>query len=390
MPMEGMFTTAVVASGPGRESLATTALGALHDTGLCERAVLLWGPGVPPMGIETYGGWLTIERCPGGSLRHVLPFVLEQAQAGGFAFWLRDDERVRVNGPVARPITSDLAVLKRRGIWVRIFYGGRAHPEPRFFSGQMRFPEYIRPTLFGISPVDTDGELVAATITIERLRWSSPPGRTRLNLGCGSRTYSLWDNIDHDAECQPDHQLDLGNQPLPYKDNSVEAIYHSHALDHLTFREGQFCLGECRRVLKPGGVLRVVVCDLGKFAEAYTAGTLNQFAYFQPAEFAAAKTQGLKFGMLACGGMSDRKFYSGHKLLMDGPALVECLELAGFAGVHLCAENEYHEQFSDVDDVFPDHSLYVAATRGDHPDLLPNVALSYRVVRLSWGGGVVS
>lgn len=361
--MGDSFTTAVVASGPRRESLAAATLQVLHAAGLCEKAVLLWGPGVPPAGIETYGGWLTVERCAGGSLRHVLPFVLEQARAGGFAFWLRDDERVRVNGPVARPITSDLALLKHRGIWVRVFFGGRAHPEPRFFSEKMRFPDYIRPTLFGISPADTDGELIAATITIERLRAPSPAGHTRLNLGCGSRTFSLWDNIDHDAECQPDHRLDLGNQPLPYKDNSVEVIYFSHALDHLTFREGQFCLGECLRVLKPGGVLRVVVCDLEKFARAYVDGTLNQFAYFQPAEFAAAKTYGLKFGMLACGGMSDRKFYSGHKLLMDGPALCECLELAGFKDVGLPGEQDYHGLFSDVDDIFPDHSVYAECAK---------------------------
>ena len=357
-------TTLVVASNTGREATLLGTLDSVAKTGICEHAVVVWGEVPYPKAIQDrFGDWLTFENraLP---LREVLPFVQEVAKRDGFAFWLRDDERVRPLGALPAPITNDLVALARPGLWVEIDYGGRGHPEPRLLSASIELPPFLRPTLFGLPISATGGLITVTSFVIQRVRERAPKRCVRLNLGCGSRTFSLWDNIDHDPECAPDHLLDLGNDPLPYADNSVEAIYFSHALDHLTFREGQFILGECLRVLRPGGVLRVVVCDLATFVLAYKRGTLDEFAYFQPPEFFAAKSQGLKLGMLACGGMSDRRKYSGHKLLMDGPALVECLELAGFAEAHVTAENEIsYESFCDTDDIFPDHSVFLEGTK---------------------------
>lgn len=359
----GSQTTLVVASGPGREHLLLPALDSVHQAGLCEKAMVLWGADRWPTSFSEFGDWLSFFPCAGGSLRKVLPFVEATAKESGFAFWMRDDEKLVLRGTPPAPITHDLEILARRGVWVPIVYGGKGHPEPRFFSATFKFPEFVRPTLFGVSPHFTDGEATVGSFILQRQRSRAPKARLRVNLGCGSRTFSLWDNVDHDPECTPDHLLDLGNDALPYAGHSVEAIYFSHALDHLTLAEGFHCLRECHRVLRVHGVLRVVVCDLAAFVTAYNEKDLDRFAYFQPPEFAAAKSQGLKLGMLACGSMSDRKKYSGHKLLMDGEALVERLKDAGFRDVRLRGENEFHEAFSDVDDIFPDHSLYGEATR---------------------------
>jgi SAM-dependent methyltransferase len=49
----------------------------------------------------------------------------------------------------------------------------------------------------------------------------------------------------------------------------VDAIYHSHVLEHLSHGDARRLTAECLRVLKSGGVLRVVVPDLEGVARLY-------------------------------------------------------------------------------------------------------------------------
>jgi SAM-dependent methyltransferase len=46
-------------------------------------------------------------------------------------------------------------------------------------------------------------------------------------------------------------------------------VYHSHVLEHFSQEDGELLIRECYRVLKPGGVLRVVVPDLEQIAINY-------------------------------------------------------------------------------------------------------------------------
>jgi len=92
--------------------------------------------------------------------------------------------------------------------------------------------------------------------------------KPRLNLGCGSQVNLAWTNVD----IMPRHpgviNHDL-NKRLPFADASFEAVYHSHVLEHLTKEQGKSFVEECYRVLKPGGILRVVVPDLETIAKLY-------------------------------------------------------------------------------------------------------------------------
>ncbi len=58
-------------------------------------------------------------------------------------------------------------------------------------------------------------------------------------------------------------------QPLPMADSSVDAVYHSHVLEHFDRDRVPSFLGEIRRVLKPGGWHRVVVPDLEASCRRY-------------------------------------------------------------------------------------------------------------------------
>jgi ubiquinone/menaquinone biosynthesis C-methylase UbiE len=58
-------------------------------------------------------------------------------------------------------------------------------------------------------------------------------------------------------------------QGLPIPDHSVELLYCSHILEHLTLGELRQALKNCYRHLKPGGTFRLVVPDLEVMAKAY-------------------------------------------------------------------------------------------------------------------------
>lgn len=97
-----------------------------------------------------------------------------------------------------------------------------------------------------------------------------------LNVGCGRCYHPEWTNIDLVA-CGPAvRQYDL-RRGLPYEPDSFDAVYHSHVLEHLTPDDAAKMLAECKRVLRPGGVLRVVVPDLEGIARTYLQ-TLDEVA----------------------------------------------------------------------------------------------------------------
>jgi len=55
----------------------------------------------------------------------------------------------------------------------------------------------------------------------------------KLNLGCGSKIYEGYVNVDKFDIYNVDIQHDLEKTPYPFKDNSVEEIILSHVLEHL-------------------------------------------------------------------------------------------------------------------------------------------------------------
>ncbi len=62
------------------------------------------------------------------------------------------------------------------------------------------------------------------------------------------------------------HNLAKG---IPFGDDSVDAVYHSHILEHLDKDVAIKFLVEIKRVLKSGGIHRIVVPDLEKVCRNY-------------------------------------------------------------------------------------------------------------------------
>lgn len=64
------------------------------------------------------------------------------------------------------------------------------------------------------------------------------------------------------------HNLARG---IPFASDSVDAVYHSHMFEHLDRDVADTFLTEVKRVLKPGGIHRIVVPDFEKACRAYIA-----------------------------------------------------------------------------------------------------------------------
>lgn len=95
----------------------------------------------------------------------------------------------------------------------------------------------------------------------------------KLHLGCGTNPIPGWLNIDLDSP-MADRHADL-RQPLPFLDATVERIFSEHFIEHITRDEGAALFKECRRVLQPGGVLRLSTPDLRWLVAQYIAGRLD-------------------------------------------------------------------------------------------------------------------
>jgi predicted SAM-dependent methyltransferase len=88
------------------------------------------------------------------------------------------------------------------------------------------------------------------------------------NFGCGTTFHRAWDNFDF-VPCGAEvRSVDL-RQSLPFEDNVYDAVYSSHTLEHLPRNEAPAVLAEFRRILKPAGIIRIVVPDLELMARTY-------------------------------------------------------------------------------------------------------------------------
>ena len=132
-------------------------------------------------------------------------------------------------------------------------------------------------------------------------------------------------------------RLDL-RRALPFAAQRFSAVYSSHTFEHLHRQEALALARECHRVLKPGGICRVIVPDLAAIIQRYlqrgsspetpdNAGDrLMEELLVHPAAPAP--------GML---GLYHRLLgFHQHKWMYDARSLANLLGEAGFDDVAAC------------------------------------------------------
>jgi predicted SAM-dependent methyltransferase len=159
----------------------------------------------------------------------------------------------------------------------------------------------------------------------------------KLNIGCGTSGIEGWVNIDNSPSILLS-RLPLGKRifhtpdwprgvrradvrkRIPFADSSVSYIYSSHTFEHFTLEESNAVARECLRVLQPGGVLRIVVPDLGILVRDYLADVPNPMASHK---FISRLMLTSDLRDIVHAG-------AHHKQMFDARSLVHMLQGAGF------------------------------------------------------------
>jgi SAM-dependent methyltransferase len=115
----------------------------------------------------------------------------------------------------------------------------------------------------------------------------------KLNLGCGPHAPEGWVNVDNalgarltkvpffktinrklrlfDLDWNEKICLHDLNKSFPWADSSVDVVYSSHNIGHV---DAKMFLSECFRVLRKGGIIRIVVPDLRHVVDEYLKGNV--------------------------------------------------------------------------------------------------------------------
>ena len=161
----------------------------------------------------------------------------------------------------------------------------------------------------------------------------------KLNLGCGSAKLSGWTNVDSDPNNRPEVQCDLRG-PLPWVSQAVDYIHMEHFFEHINREEQQRLLGECWRVLKPGGVVRISGPDLRAVCALYLTGDVELW-----------RSKGSGEGWATICEFMNNAFYGwGHRFIPDEEYLTQALLRAGFADAARCEFGQSsHPDLCDIE-----------------------------------------
>lgn len=91
----------------------------------------------------------------------------------------------------------------------------------------------------------------------------------RVNVGCGLFPIPYWTNLDADPNMPA--QITATVPPMPFPDGSLDEVMASHMLEHLTRQEATVFAAEVFRVLRPGGIVAIIVPDFAQIVRDYLA-----------------------------------------------------------------------------------------------------------------------
>ena len=93
----------------------------------------------------------------------------------------------------------------------------------------------------------------------------------KLHLCCGDKKLPGFLGVDIREEVDPDIVASVDDLNM-IDDGLAEEIYFCHGFEHIPVASAEMCLHELRRVLKPGGCLRLALPDFEALSRLYVAG----------------------------------------------------------------------------------------------------------------------
>ncbi len=155
----------------------------------------------------------------------------------------------------------------------------------------------------------------------------------KLHLGCGDHLLEGWLNTDLRPRVAGVLPLDA-TRTLPFPDGSFDYIFSEHLIEHVPYPQGCKLLAECRRVLKPGGKIRLATLDFAFLVTLYNPEkTTLQQAYLDWS----------KLHFLPWAPAADDIYVInnsvrdwGHQFIYDDKAMRHAMAAAGFSNIVRC------------------------------------------------------
>lgn len=124
---------------------------------------------------------------------------------------------------------------------------------------------------------------------------------------------------------------------LPLPDGAAELLYSSHVLEHLSLDDLRLALRNCRKVLRPGGVFRLVLPDIELLIDQYKADVATDAAIrFMENTLLGKKSRPRGIGSLVREWLGN----SQHLWMWDYKSLAAELQKAGFQSIRRAAWND--------------------------------------------------
>ena len=175
-----------------------------------------------------------------------------------------------------------------------------------------------------------------------------------LKVNCGSGDHKLagWVNVDADAASAPDVLHDLA-QGLPFADASVDFLHSEDFLSCLPdIAAVRTFLRAARRVLKPGGTMRLLVPSLERLIEQYQRAPEALVAHWN-------RAVGLPLVPETAGMLVNLALKLNPGYFFDRPTLAALLEEAGFAWREVGYNESPHAELRGLDRRRPEESVSV-------------------------------
>jgi predicted SAM-dependent methyltransferase len=184
---------------------------------------------------------------------------------------------------------------------------------------------------------------------------SSATAIQRLFWGCGEHPPPGWINVDKVEKPGIAISGDI-RDGLPLPDDSIDYIVSIHAVQDLPYLAVVPALREFRRVLRPGGVLRLGLPDLDRAIAAYLR---NDPDYFYIPDHESATVAGKLIIQMT--------WYGWSRIMFTYAFAEEQLRKAGFATIAECAYRETRSPYPEIItlDNRERESFFVEAVKGD-------------------------
>lgn len=167
----------------------------------------------------------------------------------------------------------------------------------------------------------------------------------KLHLGCGKKYIPGFIHIDLDSFPHIDYRHEISELPM-FGNNSVGLIYVCHAFEYFDRQEARQVLKEWRRVLKPGGTLRLAVPDFEAIVKAY-------LKYKKDLDHRGIL--GPLYGRIEIKTKKGKKIFY-HKTVYDFNSLKKMLKAAGFKNIRRYDwRKTIHKNYDDFSQAYIPH-----------------------------------